>query len=214
MPTLLHIQASPRAESFSRDVAEGFLDSFLSAHGDWRLDTLDLFADAIPEFRAPEAKAKYAVLGGAEPQDEAGRAWKPVVEAVDRLKAADALLISSPMWNFSIPYRLKQYIDVIVQPGLTFSYSPEAGYEGLVTGRPAALILARGGEYAADEAAHLDMQRPYLELILGFIGFSEIHTIVVEPTLMAGPAEADDRVHEAMVVARRLAKEFCLTPAK
>lgn len=56
------------------------------------------------------------------------------------------------MWNFGIPYRLKQYIDILVQPGYTFSYSPEQGYTGLVN-KPAAVVYARGGDYSSKEAA-------------------------------------------------------------
>ncbi len=208
MATLLHVHASPREDSFSRAVAAEFVAEFLRARSDWHVDTLDLFADSIPEFRAPEAKAKYAVLAGGEPADEAQIAWQAVIDVINRLRACDALLISSPMWNFSIPYRLKQYIDVIVQPGLTFSYSPETGYQGLITGRPAALILARGADYAKPQARHLDMQRPYLELILGFIGFTDIHSVIVEPTLEAGPERASQSAARASEEALALAEKL------
>ena len=205
MSTLLHIQASPRDESASHRVAREFLESFRAAHSGWTVDTLDLFKDHIPAFTAPQAKAKYAVMARQEPQDDAARAWKEVIEAVDRFKRADVLLISAPMWNFSIPYTLKQYIDVIVQPGLTFSYSPETGYKGLVTGRPARLILARGGDYSAPAAAAMDVQKSYLELILGFIGFTDVRTVLVEPTLMSGPEVAEAKIAAAIVNARSIA---------
>ena len=42
---------------------------------------------------------------------------------------------------------MKHLIDVIVQPGLTFSFSPTEGYKGLVTGKKAAAVYARGGAY-------------------------------------------------------------------
>ena len=148
-------------------------------------------------------------MAGQEPRDEAARAWKRVVRVIDHFKAADKIVIAAPMWNFSIPYQLKRYIDVIVQPGLTFTYSPAEGYRGLVTGRPAMLILARGGEYpAGSETAAYDMQRPYLELILRFIGFERINTILVEPTLMQGPEVAERKVEEAIARAEAAAEAF------
>ena len=49
------------------------------------------------------------------------------------------------MWNFSIPYRLKHYLDIIIQPTYTFSYTPETSYQGLVTGKPIFIAYARGG---------------------------------------------------------------------
>lgn len=208
MSTLLHIHASPREESLSHHVAGEFLDSFCATHRHWTVETLDLFKEEIPAFTAPQAKAKYAVLAGEEPKDEATQAWQEVVEVVDQFRRADALLLSTPMWNFSIPYRLKQYIDVIVQPGLTFNYSPETGYEGLITGRPARLILARGGDYSMAETAAMDMQTSYLELILGFVGFIDVHTVIVQPTLMSGPEVAEQKLRAAVAEVRRIAAEL------
>ena len=52
---------------------------------------------------------------------------------IERFKGADKYLFSLPMWNFGIPYKLKHYIDVLVQPTYTFSFSPKEGYKGLVT---------------------------------------------------------------------------------
>ena len=55
----------------------------------------------------------------------------------------------------------------------------------MVTGKSATLILARGGEYSSsDELAAMDFQKSYLEMILGFIGITEIKTILIEPTLI------------------------------
>jgi FMN-dependent NADH-azoreductase len=88
------------------------------------------------------------------------------------------------MWNFSIPYALKHYIDVITQPGFTFSFSPEEGAKGLVTGKPATVIYSRGIDYSPGSAfADMDFQKPYLESWLSFIGFTEIHSLILEPTL-------------------------------
>lgn len=206
MPTLLYIQTSPRGqESFSIRAAGAFLEEFCPRHPQWRVDHIDLASDNIPPFNAPAAKAKYTVMNGQAPADRAGWAWKDVFNLIDRFKLADAYLISSPMWNYGVPYRLKQYIDNLVQPGLTFSYSPQTGYKGLVTGKPAVLMLARGGSYGSDPAS--DFQRPYLEMILRFIGFTDIRTVLIEPTL-AGPELAEKALQQAIVQARELARNI------
>ena len=88
-------------------------------------------------------------MAGQKPRDEAEAAWQAVIKTINHFKGFDKYVLSSPMWNFGVPYRLKQYIDVIVQPSLTVSYSPEKGYAGLVVGKPLVLILARGGVYQA-----------------------------------------------------------------
>ena len=94
-----------------------------------------------------------------------------------------------PMWNFGIPYKLKQFIDVLVQPGLAFSFSPETGYKGLITGKPAVVIYARGGAYGPGTGMEAyDAQSTYIKQVLGFIGFTSIKEIFVEPTLAKSEA--------------------------
>ena len=124
MAKLLHILASPRVESYSTRVAKAFLDSYRQARPGDQIEVLDLFQADIPPFYAPQAKAKYAVMGGQTPRDEAEAAWKPVIDTINHFKGFDSYVVSSPMWNFGVPYRLKQYIDVIVQPSLTVAFSP------------------------------------------------------------------------------------------
>jgi FMN-dependent NADH-azoreductase len=112
------------------------------------------------------------------------------------------------MWNFGIPYRLKQYLDIIVQPGYTFSFSPQEGYKGLVLGKPVFVAYSRGGAYpkgSAEEA--FDLQTKYFQLALGFIGFTDIRTLIVEPTL-ASPDVAKQRRAEAIAKAKEMANTF------
>ena len=207
MSKLLHIQGSPMNDrSFSVRAARAFLEAYRKAHQADTVETLDIWTADLPAFDGTAASGKYKVMRGLPHADAEARAWSRVVETINHFKSFDKYLVSTPMWNFSIPYRLKQYLDVLVQPGLTFSFSPQTGYSGLVTGRPVQLIAARGGEYPQGSgAAAMDHQRPYLELILGFIGFADIRTLVVEPTLAPG---ADDKLAAAMTAARSAAQQF------
>ena len=107
------------------------------------------------------------------------------------------------MWNFSIPYKLKHYIDVITQPGLTFGFDPEQGFFGLVTGKPVTAIYSRGGEYSSGDAKGMDFQKPYLEMSLGFIGFREINSVLIEPTL-ADPDTVKKGIEKAKAQASKL----------
>ncbi len=145
MATVLHIQASTRDdESFSLLAARAFLESYIKSHPEDSVRTLCLDKEKIPEFNAAAVSGKYRIMQGETHTGEEAETWKAIEAAIEEFKLADKLVISSPMWNFGIPYRLKQYIDVIVQPGHTFSFSPETGYTGLVNGKPAVLILACG----------------------------------------------------------------------
>jgi FMN-dependent NADH-azoreductase len=190
MSKLLHIEASPRGErSASITVAKHFIDAYRAAHPGDTVETLDLWHAGLPEFDGATIDAKYAILHGQTHTPEQKQAWETVTKIANHFKSADKYVISLPMWNFGIPYKLKQFIDVIVQPGLAFSFSPETGYSGLVTGKPAVLIYARGGAYGPGTGMEAyDAQSTYLKQVLGFIGFTDIKEIFVEPTLAKSDA--------------------------
>ena len=95
----------------------------------------------MPEFDGYTIDAKYQVLHGQGFDSNQHKAWQNVVDVCNEFKAADKYLFSLPMWNFGIPYKLKHYIDVIAQPGQTFSFDPATGYRGLVTGNRSQLSM-------------------------------------------------------------------------
>ena len=207
MAKLLHILSSPRgSRSASIAVAESFIASYLASHPGDTIETLDLWQTELPAFDGATLDAKYAVLSGTSPDAAQTAAWQAVTSLADHFKSADKYLISLPMWNFSIPYKLKHYIDLLVQPGLTFSYTPEEGYKGLVTGKPLAAVYARGGAYGPGTGAEAyDQQSAYLKQIFGFIGFTAIGEIFVEPMLSP---DKDAAIAKAGQDAAATAKDF------
>ncbi len=208
MAQLLYIESSPRKErSKSILVAKAFIESYKSAHPSDEVVTLDLWEKKLPEFDGYTIDAKYQVLHGQGFDEKQSAAWQAIVDVCDEFKSADKYLFSLPMWNFGIPYKLKHYIDVIAQPGQTFSFDPKTGYSGLVTGKPVAVVYARGGAYGSGGASSMDLQTGYMNLLLGFIGFREIHSILVEPTL-AAPEDVARTEASAIEQAQRIAANF------
>ena len=206
MSKLLHIQVSPRiGRSASIAVAEHFVEVYRARHTGDTVETLNLWETDLPEFDGATIDAKYAIMHGQPHTPAQLEAWKAVVRIADRFKSADKYLFSLPMWNFGIPYKLKHFIDVLVQPGLAFSFTPDAGYKGLITGKPVVAIYARGGAYGPGTGAEgYDAQSAYLRQVLGFIGFTDIKEIFVEPTL-AGPTANADAVAAGNLKATQLA---------
>ena len=209
MSTLLYIQSSPRKErSKSNAAADAFVKAYLKAHPGDKVSTLNLFEVDLPAFDLPAVQAKYAILHGQQPDTQVKGIWEGIERVINEFTSADKYVISVPMWNFGIPYRLKQYLDIIIQPDLTFSFSPETGYQGLVTGKPVFVAYARGGDYSGPGAEAADYQKRYLEFALGFIGFDPIQSVVIEPTLMAGPDTAQEKLNEAIKQAQEIAAGF------
>jgi FMN-dependent NADH-azoreductase len=209
MSKLLYIEASPRkSRSKSIEVAQFFLSKLQNAQPSVEIDKLDLWTTELPDFDGDTVDAKYAILHGQPHTPDQAKAWQRVAAVTDRFKSADWYVISLPMWNFGVPYVLKHLIDVIVQPGLTFSFSPDEGYKGLVTGKKAVVVYARGGNYSAGTGMEgYDPQSKTLGGVLGFIGITDVVNIFVEPTL-AAPDDVDAVCSKAKELAISTAKAW------
>ena len=211
MATLLYIEASPRRDhSFSSRLAAAFLEAYRANNPDDTIDHLHLFDHELPEFDEEAAMQKMEHIQrlikegkGIEPTGK----WGDVVEQIERLKSADKVLLSSPMWNYSIPYRLKQYIDIVAQPALTFYVNRQGEYKGLLKNRPIQMILSSGSAYAErfpreDDGAKTDFQKPYLEHIARFLGFSDIRVLKMQPTADASPKSIEENFQVMLAQAR------------
>jgi FMN-dependent NADH-azoreductase len=209
MSKVLYIQASATVRlSKSIEVADYFVEQYRRRHPEDTIETMNLFEADLPQFDAPMAQAKYRIMHGQPHTAEERQNWSKVEKVIDHFKSADKYVFAIAMWNFSIPWRLKQYIDIIVQPGYTFKVT-ENGYEGLVKGKRALMVYARGGAYGPGSGSEpYDMQVDYMEMILGFMGIKELMTILVEPTLEKGPEVAAQAVRRAKERTRDLVDRF------
>ena len=204
---LLHLSASPRGpHSESLTVAREFLTSFRDSHPDAEVSEWDLWDGTLPAFGPEAAAAKMAVFAGAQPDSPA---WDDAIAAFHRFDAADAYLFSVPMWNHGVPYILKQFIDVISQPGLVFGFDPQDGYRGLLTSKRAAVIYTsavygdtRGPAFGSD------FQQPYFSDWLRWAGVTEVGSVQFRPNLVTADADADAARTTAIDEARDLAKRL------
>lgn len=207
MKKLLHIIATPRGEdSRTLQVTGAFLDEFKSKHKDWVAEELNLWTEKIPPLTIKQIDGKYLLLGGKDLSGEAKDAWKTIIAHIERFLSADAYLVSTPMWNLGIPYALKQYIDIIVQPKYLFRYTA-TGVEGLAKNKKMVVITSRGGDYSAAPMLSLDHQEPYLRAIFGFVGITDITFIKAQPMDM-GPDLQKQKIAEAQRAAKSFAASF------
>ncbi|MCM8794155.1 MAG: NAD(P)H-dependent oxidoreductase, partial [Candidatus Omnitrophica bacterium] len=196
MKKLLHIIATPRGEdSRTLRVSEVFLEEIKGRYPDCNIEELNVFKEGLPEITLKMVDGKYILLTGGELSSVLKNAWKKIEQQINRFLSADAYLITTPMWNFSIPYRLKHYIDIIIQPKYLFQYT-EKGPQGLVKNKKMVVITSRGGDYTG-EAKPFDFQEPYLRTIFGFIGISEITFINTQPMDALGEDIQKQKIEEA-----------------
>jgi FMN-dependent NADH-azoreductase len=204
MPKLLHIACSPRAESASGAAAQAFLERFRAARPSFEIDALDLWREGLPEFNRDMLDAKDAVQRGQTFTHAQGEAWAVIERMAVRFSLADRVLISTPMWNFGLPYKVKHYIDLINQPRVTFRFDPAIGFIPLLKDRPTVAIVASSGDFVTGtNRGRIDMATPYLREALRFMGVRSLEIVRVGPT--AGSPEA---VREAKTSAHRRLQEM------
>lgn len=210
MAKLLYIQSSPRKErSSSNKVADAFVDAYVKKNPKDEVVRINIFEKVLPTFDGFTINAKYNIMHGQKHSKSEADAWATVEGIIAEFKSADKYLFSVPMWNFGIPYRLKQYIDIITQPSYTFTFEQDKGYKGLVVNKPAMLAFSRGGDYTNPEIEkQVDHQKSYMNLLLGFIGFTDIKSVIAQPTLAGGPETALAKTKQAIEQAQAIAQNF------
>ncbi len=208
MSRLLHISSSPRgARSESLALATTFLDTYRELNPLDTVERFDLWDGSLPDFGPAAAAAKMTIFGGGVPEGDQAAAWNGARATFERFDSYDKYLFSVPMWNAGIPYILKQFIDVVSQPGMVFGFDPEAGYTGLLHGKKAALLLTSAVYGPARPPSFgSDFQSSYLRDWLQWAGIVDIEEVQFRPNLATADAAAGRaRAHEE---AQRVAAKF------
>lgn len=201
---VLHVTGSPRGSaSVSTRLAAAFLAA-LSEQSEVEVDLLDPWTSDLPEVDGDLLAAKYGGITGTSLTPAQDAAWAAIRTLAARFQRADLLLFSVPLWNYGIPYKLKHLIDAISHKDILFSFD-ERGLNGLLGGRPAVAIYARGLGYGPESPtpdARFGLEKTYLETWFSFVGLTQTHSLIAEQVL--GP-HGDDIVARAEIEAARLA---------
>jgi len=155
-----------------------------------RLCLRDMARDPHPMLDEPALNAMFTP---ADQRSEAQHARMAQDDAlISEVQNSDIIVLGVPMYNFGIPVQLKSWFDAIAKASVTFRYT-ENGPVGLLTGKKVYVALARGGIYRDTPN---DTQVPYLKLMLGFLGITDVHYIYAEGFAM-GPEAAANAMQEA-----------------
>ena len=185
MTTLLAIQVSPRGDySTSRKLTSDFIEKWQAKHPEGTVVHRDLVKSRLPFVDLPWIGGAFTPAVARDPAMKA--AIQVSDELVAELKAADHIVIGTPLYNFNVPAMLKAYIDHIVRLGVTFTMN----YEGLVQGKKATVILTSGSDFSAGSPFEsYNMGAPYLRLILGFIGITDVNVVLAGRALAVDTGE-------------------------
>ena len=205
---VLHIIATPREhKSTTLVIADALLSGLLRACPEAKVDVIDLYNQDLPAIAGTNIEVKYTLMMGRPIDKNHEESWREIEHLIEHFMLADVVVLSTPMWNFGIPYALKYYIDCIVQPGYVFRYTSDGRPEPLVHGKRMVCITSRGGDYSPESPLNpFDFLEPYLRAIFNFIGISEIEFINAQP-MDVSPSLREAAMEAALTRARRLVAE-------
>ncbi|MDH6626692.1 NAD(P)H dehydrogenase (quinone) [Streptomyces sp. LBL] len=204
-PTALIVHAHPEPHSFS--TAQMTTATQALREAGYRVDVLDLYADGWAPVLARDEFAP--VDGPFKPQAEQMRAVKEgtldaaVRAHLDRLLAADLLVLSFPMWWFSLPAILKGWVDRVFVMGGVFGGDYGILGDAALAGKRAMLLFTTGGSsetfrpggsFGSMDDFLFHIQRG----MLTFVGFQ-----VLDPVVTYGPAHMTDQERTAALDAVR-----------
>ncbi|TFH87039.1 FMN-dependent NADH-azoreductase [Billgrantia azerbaijanica] len=187
---ILLVTSSILGEQGQSNALAAHLQARAAERDDVTLTHRDLVAEELPHLGLEE-------LSSWQVADEARSAAQRELAArsdalIEELQAHDVVVLGVPLYNLGIPSQMKAWFDRVMRAGRTFRYT-ESGPQGLVEGKRALILAARGGQYAGTE---LDSQTPHLKAMLGLIGITDVSLVYAEGLAM-GEARREAALAEA-----------------
>jgi len=215
LATVLYITAHPRNDERSNAMTVGkeFLQVYRSTNPEDEIIHLDLFNMDVPQHDGDVLNARDKLKANV-PFDELTPAEQAkmggIFRIIDQFVAADKYIFVAPIWNFSYPIQLKNYLDAIVLPGRTIKYNSDGSRMSFLSDKKAIYIQASGsilspgsgGKYEAWEMGHR-----HVKIIMDFLGITNFQAIFVEGT-QEFPARAEEFKNKALQQAHKIAKTF------
>ena len=179
---VLHVCANPKPteESVSKQLAAAFFGKLIELKPEVELVNVDLY-DEKPPFYSYELykRAWYPVFDeNYEPSKVEDMAINYASKQAEAFNGADVLVLTMPMWNFTVPAIMKAWMDQVLSPGLTFSISKEDGVKPLHKVKSIVLLVASGGVYKEDDER--DALTRQVRSAFGFIGIDNLEVVWAE----------------------------------
>ena len=207
---VLHIQSSPRGDkSNSIALTRAFIAASKKLFPEIEEDVLNVWDANLPEFDGASIQAKYKAIKQQPMTDAESRTWNRIVELIGRFQRANRIVLGLPMWNFSIPYKLKQLIDLTAQRNYPFTYDGKE-YGPSLNIPKALVVYTRGSTYRDGTAipARFDHQAPYIDFWLRMIGVHEVRSVTVDNAWNLNDTQSAASVAAARQSVERIAGGF------
>lgn len=189
MKKVLFITANPKSEhmSFSLEAGRKFIEAYKKENPSHLVEELDLYKLEIP-YIDEDVFSGWGKLGAGQdfssltPEEQ--RKVGTINQFTEQFIDADKYVFVTPMWNLSLPPKVKVYIDTLMIAGKTFTYT-ENGPVGLLQNKKAVHVHASGGVYSDGPAKGMEFGNSYLQSVLAFMGITDFESVLLEGTNMA-----------------------------
>lgn len=187
MKTLI-INAHPdfrNASHYSIQLEQAFLNKFAETFPQDTVDVLNLYDTEIPRATVPELlglwekQAAHVSLNAAET-----KVYELNQRLLKQFKAHHRIVIVSPLHNFNVTSKMKDYIDNILVARETFRYTA-AGSVGLMTDDYKVMLLQASGSIYTnnDRYTPMEFSRMYLEkMFKEIMGFDDFYMVRIQGT--------------------------------
>ena len=172
---ILSVIANPKpvAESHSKQLAEAFFKTLKAVNPQAKVTTVDLAAKPPPFYNYDMYRYFwYPVFDQTfkpSAQEQAAAAY--AIEQCKLFNSAEVLVLTTPMWNFSLPAILKAWIDMVLMPNQTFAIGA-GGFTGMHKIRKVVLLAASGGDYPDGDPR--DCLKAEIKAAFGFVGINDV----------------------------------------
>ena len=216
---VLHVCANPKPteESVSKQLAAAFFGKLIELKPEVELVNVDLY-DEKPPFYSYELykRAWYPVFDESyEPSKVEEMAMNYAARQAEAFNAADVLVLTMPMWNFSVPAIMKAWMDQVLSPGLTFSISKDEGVKPLHNVKSVVLLVSSGGVYKEDDDR--DALSRQVRNAFAFIGVEDIEIVWAEGQNPLFFEDTEENKNMAIEAAAEIAEDIAeldLSPAE
>jgi len=183
---ILQLNSSARRQGSQSTLLAGrIVDQLRLLNPAAQLAVRDLARSPHPALDDAALEALFTPAGERTPEQAARVALDDALIA--EIQAADIVVLGVPMYNFGVSAQLKNWIDAVTRAKVTFQYTANEP-EGLLKGKKVYVALTRGGKYRNTPA---DTQVPYLKMVLGFLGMTDVAFVYAEGLAMGTEAAND-----------------------
>lgn len=173
---MLHICANPKPteESVAKQLSIAFISAMLEKDPEVEINNVDLYQDPPPFLTYEAYRGFYLPVfqAGYEPTKAEKKAMDYARQQAELFNKADILVLTMPMWNFTVPAIMKAWMDQIMAPGVSYKYGPENLIVPQHKIKKVVLLVSSGGVYK--EGDPKDNLSEQVRAAFEYIGIDEV----------------------------------------